>query len=91
MYIVKNTLRKTYKEHSPISSGEHGPSLMTAVAPNAPHIRLNSNFDIILITIKPNLSRKCIAISEIDPLHITEILENVQIIISYFIKEKVEG
>jgi hypothetical protein len=64
-------LRSTYKEHSPISSGVQGPRRITAVAPKAPHIRLNSNFDVILITIRENLSRKCIAISLIDPWQIT--------------------
>ena len=61
----------TYNEHSPISSGVHGPNLITAVAPRAPHIRRNSNLDVIFITIKENLSRKCIAISLIEPLQIT--------------------
>jgi hypothetical protein len=65
-------LRSTYKEHSPISSGVQGPRRITAVAPKAPHIRLNSNFDVILITIRENLSRKCIAISLIDPWQMTK-------------------
>ena len=53
----------TYRDTSPISSGVGAPSRTIAVAPKAPQIRLNSNFDGIFTTIILNLSRKCNAIS----------------------------